>query len=127
MAPTSSIRPPRQPIRNIAHIASRRARRGAQVPVQRLDAAVVAAGGRVGVRVVVQVHDHAVAVLCALHAVLHHVPDGLVGVVRVVFGAAVRLHQAGVLHAAGRGCCFYFGAAVGLVGEGGVSWVLFWI
>lgn len=118
MAPTSSIRPPRQPIRNIAHIASRRARRGAQVPVQRLDAAVVAAGGRVGVRVVVQVHDHAVAVLCALHAVLHHVPDGLVGVVRVVFGAAVRLHQAGVLHAAGGGGGFYFGTAVGLGGGG---------
>jgi hypothetical protein len=45
---------------------------------------------------------------------LDHVPDRLVGVVRVELGALVRLHDAGVVHAAGGGGGFYFGAAVGL-------------
>jgi hypothetical protein len=121
----SRIRPPRQPIRNIAHIASRGARRSTQVTIEGLDAAVVAAGGGVSVVVVVEVVDEAVAVRRALDAVLDHVPDRLVGVVRVELDAAVRLHDAWVLHAAGGGGCFYFGAAVGLFGGRIVSGGLF--
>jgi hypothetical protein len=114
MARTSSIRPACQPVRNVTHIASRGARRGAQITVQGLDAAVVASGGGVGVRVVVQVRDQAVAVAGALDAVLDHVPDRLVGVVGVVFDSFVGLHDAGVLDTAVGGGGFYFGAAVGL-------------
>jgi len=118
MALTSRIRPPGQPVRDVAHIATGGARRGTQIAVHGLDTAVIAAGGGVSVRVVVQVHHQAVAVLRALDTVLDHVPDRLVGVVRVVFDSLVRLHKARVLHAAGGGGCFYFGAAVGLMGWG---------
>jgi hypothetical protein len=114
MTSTSRIRPPRQPIRNIAHIATGRARRSTQIPIHGLNAAVVASGGGVSVRVVVQVRHQAVAVPGALDAVLDHVPDGLVGVLRVEFDALVGLHDAWVVHAAGGGGGFYFGAAVGL-------------
>jgi len=118
----SSIRPPGQPVRNITHIATRRARRRAQIPIHRLDAAVVAARGFVGVRVVVQVLHQAVAVARALHAVLDHVPDGLVGVLGVVLDAFVRLHYAGVVDAGVGFGCADFGAAVGLVEGGLLVW-----
>jgi hypothetical protein len=114
MTSASRIRPPRQPIRNIAHITTGRARGSAQIPIHGLNAAVVASGSGVSIRVVVQVRHQAVAVPRALDAVLDHVPDGLVGVVGVEFGAFVRLHDAWVVHAAGGGGGFYFGAAVGL-------------
>jgi hypothetical protein len=114
MTSTSRIRPPRQPIRDVAHIATGRACRSTQIAIHGLDAAVVASGGGVSVRVVVQVVYQAVTVAGALDAVLDHVPDRLVGVVGVELDTLVGLHDAWVVHAAGGGGGFYFGAAVGL-------------
>jgi len=109
-----SICPASQTVGEIGDIASCRACSFAQVATQRDNAAVVASGGGVGVAVVDEVLHEAVAGCGSLCAVLHHVVNGLVGVVGVEFGTSVRLHETGVGDAAVGGGHLDFGAAVSL-------------
>jgi hypothetical protein len=109
-----SKRPARQTVGEIGNVAGSGACCFAQVATQGLDTAVVSSGGGVGVAVVDQVLHEAVAGRSSLCAVLHHVPDGLVGVVGVEFCASVRLHETGVGDATVGGGHLDFGAAVGL-------------
>lgn len=112
-----SICPAGQTVGEIGDITGGRACGFAQVATQRNDTAVVASGGGVGVAVVDEVLHEAVAGCGSLCAVLHHVVDGLVGVVGVEFGTSVRLHETGVGNATVGGGHLDFGAAVSL-GEG---------
>jgi len=106
------IRPPSQPVRQIRNITRRRTRRLAQVPSLGDKTTIVAARRRVGAVVVDEILHKAVAGGGALRAVLDHVPDGLIGVLSVEFGAVVGLHDAWVGDAVVGG--FYAGTAGGL-------------
>lgn len=88
-----SICPARQAVGKIGDVAGCRTCSFAQVTAQRDDAAVVTSGGSVGVAIVDQVLHEAIAGCSSLCAVLHHVEDGLVGVVGIELCAAVRLHE----------------------------------
>ena len=88
-----SICPAGQTVGEIGDITGGRACGFAQVATQRNDTAVVASGGGVGVAVVDEVLHEAIAGCSSLCAVLHHVEDGLVGVVGIELCAAVRLHE----------------------------------
>ena len=111
-----SICPAGETVGEIGDVTGSRACGFAQVATERNDTAVVASGGGVGVAVVDEVLHEAVAGCGALRAVLHHVVDGLVGVVGVEFGTSVRLHETGVGDAAVGGGHLDFGAAVSLGG-----------
>lgn len=108
------VGPASQPVRDIRNVTSCCAGRLAEVSGQRDQATVVASRRAVRVLIVVQVLHEAVAVARALHTVLHHVGDRLVGVVRVERGAVVGLHEAGVDDASVRLGLVHFRAAVGL-------------
>lgn len=99
-----SVRPTGQSVRKIADIASRGTQGFAEVTGGRLVATVVTSGGSVRVVVVVQVCRKAIATCGALNTILDHVEDGLIGVVRVVLGSVVRLHQAWVVDATVGSC-----------------------
>lgn len=109
-----SICPARKAVGEIGHVTGCSTCSLAQVTAQRDNATVVASGGGVGVTVVDQVLHKAVSGCSSLCAVLHHVEDGLVGVVGVELCASVRLHEAGVGDATVRLGDLDFGASVGL-------------
>lgn len=114
MALGLGICPAGQAVGKIGNIAGCRACGLTQVATQRYDTAVVTSRGAVGIAIVDEVLHEAVTGCSSLCAVLHHVVDGLVGVMRVEFGTSVRLHEAGVGDATVGGGHLDFGAAVGL-------------